>query len=129
MIKRQLKAAREALNEKNYEYTESICESILENEPENYNGLVFYGLALKELGKYEKAIAIYRQAIGLNDSPLAYQGLLKLYEANDDLDGQFEILGRLRDIYSQTDDGKKTLDCIKARQQIGSKMGIRVTWI
>ena len=75
-IKAQLKAARDALGSKSFEYAKSCCESILENDDQNYNALVFLGLAESELGNPVGAQASYEKAIQIAPQNLsAYQVL------------------------------------------------------
>jgi Tfp pilus assembly protein PilF len=74
MSKLQLKAARDALAQKNFDYAEQICQDILEFDPLNYNALVFQGVSLKELERPQDAKRSYEKAI--ESSPkqfLAYQ--------------------------------------------------------
>lgn len=53
-----------------------LFQVILGKEHSNYNGLVFQGLCLTELGKYEESRDAYRKAIASQPTQaLAYQGL------------------------------------------------------
>jgi tetratricopeptide (TPR) repeat protein len=74
MSKLQLKAARDAIGQKNYDYACSLCEDILELDPENYTALVFSGAALKELERFDESKKQYQKAIKSQPKQLlAYQ--------------------------------------------------------
>jgi superkiller protein 3 len=74
MSKLQLKAARDSIGQKNFDYAQQICEDILEVEPANYTALVFSGLALKELERFEDSKTQYTKAIASQPTQiLAYQ--------------------------------------------------------
>ncbi|KAI8902631.1 hypothetical protein BC833DRAFT_293411 [Globomyces pollinis-pini] len=104
-LKTQLKAARDAINSKSYEYAQELCETILENDSSNYNACVFLGVAYQEQELFTKAIGIYEKAISISPTqPLAYQGLLKLYEKTRsvqdiDQEGHFKTLDRVANLY------------------------------
>lgn len=99
--KKQLKAARLALAESNFEYCRSICFDILLEEPGNYNALVFCALAELELGNTQESQNAYQKAIGIApDQPLAYQGILKLYVKTGNLNSQIIAMESLQKIYT-----------------------------
>ncbi|OAJ39118.1 hypothetical protein BDEG_22991 [Batrachochytrium dendrobatidis JEL423] len=96
-VKKQLKTAREALAAENYEYAETTCADILENDSTNYNALVFRGLALLQLGRTDESLASYNAAISAAPSQaLAYQTmleyLLRILDRNRLLESTFSIL-------------------------------------
>ena len=73
-LKTQLKAAKEALSTKNYEYCKETCEAILENDRKNYHALVFLGLSQLNLEEYnESKIAFTKASTEQPDQVLAYQ--------------------------------------------------------
>ncbi|KAH9263511.1 hypothetical protein BASA83_013088 [Batrachochytrium salamandrivorans] len=116
-VKTQLKTAREAIAAKNYEYAESTCIDVLENDPCNYNALVFRGIALLHLKRTAESIASYTAAIAIAPSqPLAYQGLVKLYTETSDLGALLSTIRSLLPIYIEAKDASKGLDC--AQQQV-----------
>jgi tetratricopeptide (TPR) repeat protein len=81
--KQQLKVARDAIAQKNFDYANDLCENILENDPLNYNALVFAGLAQKELQNYEESLIKYRKATQIQpDNTLAYQVLCRVETGN-----------------------------------------------
>ena len=80
LIKGKLKAAREALGKKDYETAKNASSQILDFEPDNYNACVqqfifylsvlttlhrnvFLGLALLELGDYEKSEQVIHASV------------------------------------------------------------------
>ncbi|KAI8868287.1 TPR-like protein [Ramicandelaber brevisporus] len=77
-----LKLAKEAIGKKDYERVNDICQALLEVEPENYNGRVFLGVALQNLGKPTAEVAdAYKRAIAADPAQLlAWQGLVALYD-------------------------------------------------
>ncbi|EPY51184.1 ski complex TPR repeat subunit Ski3 [Schizosaccharomyces cryophilus OY26] len=88
MAKPALKAAREALNTKDYEETITQCEKALSFDPESYNAYVFLGVANFSLNKELEAKKAYQNAIELDDKPLlAWQGLWNLQEKFKDVQG------------------------------------------
>ncbi|KAK6098097.1 Superkiller protein 3 [Batrachochytrium dendrobatidis] len=118
-VKKQLKTAREALAAENYEYAETTCADILENDSTNYNALVFRGLALLQLGRTDESLASYNAAISAAPSQaLAYQGLVKLQQETKDQNGILSTLGSLQNIYLESKDAAKCLDCIQQQLDI-----------
>lgn len=74
VVKRLLKSAREELNKKDYEAARDYCTDVLEIDGENYNALVFLGLAQQNLRNIEKSEDAYKRAIKINPTnPLALQ--------------------------------------------------------
>lgn len=73
-LKGQLKAAREAIQSKSFEYAREVSNQILVNDPSNYTGLVFLAVALQELEEIDEASVVYHRAIASNPTAmLAYQ--------------------------------------------------------
>jgi superkiller protein 3 len=99
-LKQQLKTAKQAITDKNYEYCKSICEQIILTE-ENYNALVFLGLAEMNLTNYKNSKICYQKAISnCPENILAYQGLLNVLEkSDDDVKLQIQLLQKLELIY------------------------------
>ncbi|EEB08643.1 ski complex TPR repeat subunit Ski3 [Schizosaccharomyces japonicus yFS275] len=87
MAKAALKAAREALNTKNYEEAINLSKKVLLFEPQNYNAHVFLGLGYVSLENYAEAEHAYLEATEIdNKSLLAWQGLWNLYDKKHDLE-------------------------------------------
>ncbi|KAJ2999956.1 Superkiller protein 3 [Globomyces sp. JEL0801] len=127
-LKTQLKAARDAINSKSYEYAQELCETILENDSSNYNACVFLGVAYQEQELFTKAIGIYEKAISISPTqPLAYQGLLKLYEKTRsvqdiDQEGHFKTLDRVANLYIKSNDAEKYLGILNNRIQLSREL-------
>jgi superkiller protein 3 len=101
-IKTNLKAARESLAKKDYGKALELARKVLSFEPGNYNAHVFAGVSLLNLSQYPNSEKSYREAISLNDvNPLAWQGLVNLFEKQENLMGLKEASLALADIYSQ----------------------------
>lgn len=101
MDKQLLKQAREALGKGDSQGALAALESLLKDDPANYNGLVFKGKAHADLGETDNAVKAYRQAIAATPSqPLAWTGLSQLSAKSGDLATQAEALAALRSIYS-----------------------------
>lgn len=94
--KRQLKVARDALAQGNFEYASSLCQTVLETDQKDYHALVFLGLAELKQDHLAESQSAYESAIQVNpDLSLAYQGLQKLFEQIGDVAGQLRMLSRL----------------------------------
>ena len=95
----QLKLARSAIAAKEFQEAKDRCESILETDANNYQALVFLGYSLSGLGNPKDALSTYRKATVISpELPLAWQGLLKVYESTGDLKLQLSVLGKLESI-------------------------------
>ncbi|PLW51233.1 hypothetical protein PCASD_01010 [Puccinia coronata f. sp. avenae] len=86
-LKAQLKSAREAISAKDWERAEASAKAALAIDNQSYNAYVFLGLALLNLNKVTESEAAYRAAIAIDQpQPLAWQGLISLYEKQQDVD-------------------------------------------
>uniref|UniRef100_H2YUN9 Uncharacterized protein n=1 Tax=Ciona savignyi TaxID=51511 RepID=H2YUN9_CIOSA len=80
VIKAALKAAKGAIQKKDYDEALDQSKIVLGEDSRNYNALVFVGVCNAEFGKYEDSAIAYQDAIKVGpDQPLAYQGLINLY--------------------------------------------------
>jgi tetratricopeptide (TPR) repeat protein len=101
-IKSNLKAARESIAKKDYGKALELSRKVLSFEPGNYNAHVFTGISLLNLSQYADSEKSYREATSLNSTnPLAWQGLVNLYEKQGNLSGLKEATLALADIYFQ----------------------------
>ncbi|KAG0243382.1 Superkiller protein 3 [Actinomortierella wolfii] len=76
-----LKNARDAIGKKDYQEALKWSQRVLDWEANNYNALVFAGLAHQNLGNVKEGEAAFKKAIENNpDMPLARQGLMNFYE-------------------------------------------------
>jgi superkiller protein 3 len=100
--KSSLKAARESIAKKDYAKALDLARKVLAFEPQNYNAHVFAGVSLLNLAQYAESEKSYREAVSLNDtSPLAWQGLVNLFEKQGKIDGLKEASVALANIYSE----------------------------
>jgi superkiller protein 3 len=100
-VKNNLKAARESIAKKEYERALDYAKKVLSFDPGNYNAHVFAGVALLNVSDFVGSEKSYREAISINDSnPLAWQGLVNLFEKQQSLEGLKEATMPLADIYS-----------------------------
>jgi superkiller protein 3 len=100
--KSNLKAARESIAKKDYEKALELTKKILLFEPGNYNAHVFAGVSLLNLSRFAESEKEYREAIsGNKTNPLAWQGLVNLFEKQGDLNGLKEASLALAGIYSE----------------------------
>jgi len=73
-LRQELKAAREALDKKQWSEALQHCRAALKLDSKNYNAFVFVGLAAAELGQEEKSEEAYRRASALQPTTvLAWQ--------------------------------------------------------
>ncbi|XP_021379584.1 tetratricopeptide repeat protein 37-like [Mizuhopecten yessoensis] len=80
-VKTTLKNAREAIRNKEFKEALKHCKSVLAWDKNNYNALVFVGVAAEGLDQIEQSVKAYKRAIEAAPSqPLAWQGLAGLYE-------------------------------------------------
>lgn len=101
-IKNNLKAARESIAKKDYAKALEFARKVLSFESSNYNALVFAGVGLLNLSQYSESEESYRKAISLDiKNPLAWQGLVNLFEKRQNLPGLKEASLGLADIYVQ----------------------------
>jgi superkiller protein 3 len=101
-IKNYLKVARENIANKDYAKALDFSKKALAFEPGNYNAHVFAGVSELNLSHFSESEVAYREAISLNASnPLAWQGLVNLYEIQHDLNGLQEATIALADAYVQ----------------------------
>ncbi|KAL6064878.1 Tetratricopeptide repeat protein 37 [Balamuthia mandrillaris] len=75
-----VKAAREAIDNKEWREAMKQCKTALALDPSNYNACIFVGVAATELGQDARSEQAYRKAIEVDATKLlAWQGLVKLY--------------------------------------------------
>ncbi|TIC07610.1 TPR-like protein [Wallemia mellicola] len=112
--KQKLKAAKEALDSKEFDKARNAIESILTFEPMNYNANVFHGLALFNLGDDASAEKAYRRAIESNPTlPLAWRGLANFYEKRQNWDRYTKTLFELLELFNEASDATKVAETIQ----------------
>ncbi len=68
--KAALKASREAIGKKDFDKALEEADKVLQYEPEHYQALVFRGLALLSLKRFEESETTYRKATQLKPTEL-----------------------------------------------------------
>ncbi|KAI4109199.1 MAG: hypothetical protein L6R37_000630 [Teloschistes peruensis] len=80
-IKNALKAAKAGLDAHQYDIAIENSTKVLTEEPKHYHANVFLGLALEKKGRNGESEKAYRAAASTKpNDPLAWQGLISLYE-------------------------------------------------
>lgn len=113
-LKTALKAAREAIRNKEFKEALKQCKAALAEDKNNYNALVFVGVAAEGLEQYDQALKAYRRATEISpEQLLAWQGLSSMHVKNPGLIGKEEMVGvygKLVELYDS--DKEKRLDSI-----------------
>ncbi|KAG0211885.1 Superkiller protein 3 [Mortierella sp. NVP41] len=109
-VKVNLKNAREAIAAKKYDDALKWTDKVLDNDSENYMGLVFTGLAYQNLGQADKGEAAFKKAIAVNpELPLAREGLINFYDKLEKWDELILALESMLQTHLKTPDDKKAL--------------------
>ncbi|KAJ2769545.1 Superkiller protein 3, partial [Coemansia nantahalensis] len=85
IFKAKLKAAKEAVGSKNYEYAYDLCHDLLELDANNYNVHILLGVSCQHLCKWREGESVYARAMRMpKANTLAWQGACALHEAEGD---------------------------------------------
>ncbi|KDN40890.1 TPR-like protein [Tilletiaria anomala UBC 951] len=113
-VKTGLKASRDALASKSYAQALESADKVLQYESENYNALVFRGLALLHLKRLEESESTYRKATQVKpDEQLAWQGLEKFYTEQEKFDEAADTIRHLMDLYVKAQDHVKCAETLQ----------------
>ncbi|PVG02399.1 TPR-like protein [Serendipita vermifera] len=124
--KSNLKLARDFINKKDFRKAHDAASQVVLDDPTNYNGHVFLGLANLELGDSKKSEEAYLAATQLNaQQPLAWQGLSKLYEHTEQWGNYAQSLLKLAELFSESADATKCAESIGKYIEIRRKHGTR----
>ncbi|OMJ25998.1 Tetratricopeptide repeat protein 37 [Smittium culicis] len=108
IIKNKLKAARSHISKKEYESAYEVSNDVLEWESENYNALIFLGIACQNLKKTKESEEAYHKAIQIDpENILAWQGISNLYEEALDVEKLLPTLAELFNLYIKLKNFKK----------------------
>ncbi|KAF3908488.1 hypothetical protein ABW21_db0204667 [Orbilia brochopaga] len=100
VTKAALKAARAAIDAKNWEEGRDLSLKVLQADPSHYLGNVYLGLTQLRLGEVPDAQTAYRNAIDSNPSePTAWQALITLYEETQQIDEYLDAVKELAIIW------------------------------
>ncbi|EME78074.1 uncharacterized protein MYCFIDRAFT_205391 [Pseudocercospora fijiensis CIRAD86] len=105
--KAALKAAKTALDNKQYDQAIKQADAVLSSDPTNYFARLFLARALELQKKYDEAAKHYRSAADAKpDDSQAWQGLLSVYEAQGSarLDEYREASVKVAQIFAAADD-------------------------
>ncbi|XP_055874018.1 tetratricopeptide repeat protein 37-like [Biomphalaria glabrata] len=92
-IKACLKKARDALREKDFKEALKQSKAVLGVDKDNYNALVFIGLAAEGLNQPDQALKAFRRASEKDpDQLLAWQGLSSFFDKNPTVVGTDEAI-------------------------------------
>ncbi|KAF2459503.1 hypothetical protein BDY21DRAFT_338409 [Lineolata rhizophorae] len=106
-VKASLKAAKAALDAKNYDETISQAEKVLTADAENYFACLFLGRALDQKGRQDEAANAYERATKIKpDDDQAWQGLRSVYEKQGakNVSKYVFVSMRLAEIFAEKED-------------------------
>ena len=101
--KSALKAAKAAIDSKNWEEAVNQANTVLEKDPSNYFAKLFLGRANDGLSKYDEAAKAYNDATKIKpEDPQAWLGLRGMYEGlgGRNVDDNIEVGLKLAEIYA-----------------------------
>lgn len=126
VLKSKLKAARVALDKKDFQSAHDASLQILEYEPDNYFAKIFYGSSLLELDKIDQSEQAFRSAIELNPKQhVGWQGLWKAYQRGQKWDKCAETLLELAILFANSDDATKCADAVQKLIDLRREHGSR----
>ncbi|KAL6721232.1 Superkiller protein 3 [Lecanora helva] len=126
--KTALKAAKSALDDHKYEEAIRQAELVLASDSNSYNAHVFLGLAYDKQNRNEDSEKAYKTAIrSKTNEPLAWQGLLTLYEKQhgEKLDVSHDAALTLGKIYMEKDDRNRCQTVLDKYTNDAKKYGSR----
>jgi cytochrome c-type biogenesis protein CcmH/NrfG len=100
--KTALKAAKAAIDKKDWEEAKEQVTAVIEKDPKNYFAHFFLGRANHGLGRFEEAAKAYHDATKLKpEDPQAWLGLRSMYEGlkNAKVDENIDVGLELAKIY------------------------------
>ncbi|XP_069137889.1 tetratricopeptide repeat protein 37-like isoform X1 [Argopecten irradians] len=110
-VKTTLKNAREAIRNKEFKEALKHCKSVLAWDKNNYNALVFVGVAAEGLDQVDQAVKAYKRAVEASpDQALAWQGLAGLYEKRPSQEHDNDLISvyqKLQEIHSSDEEKKR----------------------
>ncbi|XP_033749913.1 LOW QUALITY PROTEIN: tetratricopeptide repeat protein 37-like [Pecten maximus] len=112
-VKATLKNAREAIRNKEYKEALKHCKSVLAWDKNNYNALVFVGVAAEGLDQVDQAVKAYKRAIeSAPGQALAWQGLAGLYEKRPSPEHETDLISvyqKLQEIHGSEEEKKRDI--------------------
>ncbi|KZO90759.1 TPR-like protein [Calocera viscosa TUFC12733] len=128
--KSKLKLARDSIQKKDWAGAKAAAGQVLEFEKENYNALVFLGLACLELGEVHEGEQAYKQAIILQPSnPLAHQGLSRLFLRTSNWPAYADSLKQLAELFAASGDAQRCAGAVQRLVELRRERGTRAELI
>lgn len=104
-IKQNLKLSKQSIQESNFEEAVFYADKVLESDEKNYNALLLIGKAQDELNEPQKSFDAYTRATKVQpENPSAWKGLLLLHEGQKDLLKYIDAFVGLIKCYEAADD-------------------------
>ncbi|KAL8738690.1 MAG: hypothetical protein Q9181_000574 [Wetmoreana brouardii] len=130
-VKAGLKAAKGAIDAHQYDAAIEHATKILKEDSKNYHANVFHGLALEKKGRNEESERAYKAATAVKaNDPLAWQGLISLYEQQGGrkLNDYHDAVSRLATIFAETDDKTRCQTVVDKYTDFARKCGSRAQY-
>ncbi|KAL8855339.1 MAG: hypothetical protein Q9178_008011 [Gyalolechia marmorata] len=127
-VKAALRAAKSALDAQQYESAIENANKALKEDPKNYHANVFLGLGLEKQSRNEESEQAYKAATLLKrNDPLAWQGLISLYEKQGDrkLDEYHDVASHLAAVFIAVDDKTRCQTVVDKYTDYARKCGSR----
>ncbi|KAJ6157771.1 hypothetical protein N7470_005363 [Penicillium chermesinum] len=124
--KAALKAIRTALDAKDYATAIQKSQDLVSQDPTNYHGNVFLGLANDKLNKNDESEKAYLAATRIKpDDRTAWQGLISLYEKQQGqkLDAYREVVLKLGEIFANSDELERCQDLVNKYTKLAKSYG------
>ncbi|KAL8697691.1 MAG: hypothetical protein Q9224_002188 [Gallowayella concinna] len=130
-VKSALKAAKGALDAHQYDDAIKHANKVLQEDPKNYHANVFLGLAFEKQSRNEESEKAYRAASAFKaNDPLAWQGLISLYEQQGGrkLDEYHDAALRLASLFVAVDDKTRCQTVVDKYTDFARKCGSRAQY-
>ncbi|KAL9602970.1 MAG: hypothetical protein Q9219_001495 [cf. Caloplaca sp. 3 TL-2023] len=129
--KAALKAAKGAIDAHQYERAVEHATKVLQEDPDNYHANVFLGLAFEKQGQNAESATAYQAATSVKpNDPLAWQGLISLYEqqADQKLAAYHDAAVHLASLFMQVDDKTRCQTVIDKYTDSARRCGSRAQY-
>ncbi|KAJ5115907.1 hypothetical protein N7456_000255 [Penicillium angulare] len=130
--KAALKAVRSAIDAKKFADAAEQAKSLVSQDPQNYHGHVFLGLANDKLNKVDESEAAYLAATQLKSADrTAWQGLISLYErqGSQRLGSYRQAVLNYGQILAESDDQKERCqDMVDKYTKLAKKFGSKAEY-
>ncbi|KAL9020722.1 MAG: hypothetical protein Q9185_002038 [Variospora sp. 1 TL-2023] len=126
--KAALKAAKGALDAHDYERAIENATKVLQEDPQSYHANVFLGLALEKQSRNDESEKAYTAATAVKpNDPLAWQGLISLYEQQGArlLHRYHDVAVRLAHLFMHVDDKTRCQTVVDKYTDLARNSGSR----